>query len=281
MTNRFYLVTGFLLFLVLVPGINGQKLKAEEIVAKHLESIGSAETRSSLKTFIASGEVRVEFISQKNQPATGRIVIFSEGKKMFWGMSLNAADYPQEKVIFDGKNTGVALVRAGQRSVLGNFIQSNNSIVSQGILGGALSSSWALLSTGDRQYKVSSAGSKTIDGREAYAVNITPKGGSDLDITLFFDRETFRHIRTEYKRTSSAGIGRTIDDSARQSETRLKLTEDFSDFKDYKGLMVPNKYKLFYTISGANGTTEISWTANLTEFAINQALDAATFDMGK
>jgi len=281
MTNRFNFGLVFALFLVMVPFINGQKLKAEEIVAKHLESLASAEIRASLKSFIAVGEVRVEYITQKNQPATGRMVIASEGNKLFWGMSLNAADYAQEKVIFNGKNTGVAAVRAGQRSILGNFIQSNNSIVSQGILGGALTTSWALLAPDDRRPKISLAGSKKVDGKDTYALTISPKGGGDLDITLFFDQETFRHVRTEYKRTSSAGIGRTIDESARQSETRLKVTEDFSDFKDYKGMMVPNKYKLLYTISGANGTTEISWTAGLTEFAVNQALDAATFDLGK
>lgn len=195
-------------------------------------------------------------------------------------MSLNDTKYPHEKIIFDGNKTAVALVYTGNRSVLGNFIQSNSSIVSQGILGGTLSNAWALLSADQRKAKISSAGSKKIDGREAYALNFNPKGGSDLEITLFFDQETFRHIRTEYKRTASAAIGRTIDDSARQLESRLKVTEDFSDFKEYHGIMVPHKYRIFYSVVGS-GTTEVSWNSELSEFAINQALDAGTFDAGK
>ena len=109
-------------------------------------------------------------------------------------------------------------------------------------------------------------------------MNYSPKGGGDIDITLYFDKDTFRHTRTEYKRTSSASIGRTIDESARQSETRMKVVEDFSDFKEFNGLTLPQTYKLLYTITGANGTTEVEWAYHLTEFAFNQPMDEKTFD---
>ena len=281
MKNRLTLPFGFLSLLVIAQMVNGQKMNADEVITRHLASIAPAEKLSLIKSFIAVGEVRVDYITQKNQSAAGRIVIASEGNKMFIGMRLDATDYPQEKIIFDGNKAAVAMVRAGTRSVLGNFIQSNSSILSQGALSGALTTSWALLAADGQRAKISSAGSKKIDGKEVYALTFSPKGGGDLDITMFFDQQTFRHVRTEYRRTSSAGIGRTIDESARQSETRLKITEDFSDFKDFQGMTLPNKYRIHYTITGANGTTEIAWICNLTEFAINQPLDAGTFETGK
>jgi len=282
MKNRFTLPAIFLSFLIAAPFVNGQeKLKAEEVIQKHLLSIAPADKLSSIKSLIAVGEVRVEYLTQKNQPATGRIVVASEGNKMFFGMQLNATDYPQEKVIFDGSKVDVSLVRAGTRSVLGNFIQSNGPIVSQGVISGTLSTSWAPLAAAARGFKVSSAGTKKIDGKEVYAINFSPKGSTDLDITMFFDQLTFQHVRTEYKRTASASMGRTIDESARQQETRIKVTEDFSDYKNYEGVNVPTKYKIHYSISGQNGTTEISWTANFSEFAINQKLDPGTFAVSK
>jgi len=282
MKNCFTLPAILLFLLTSAPFVNGQeKLKPEEVIQKHLLSIAPAEKRSSVKSLIAVGEVRVEYLTQKNQPASGRIVIASEGNKMFFGMQLNANDYPQEKIIFDGSKTDVALVRAGNRSVLGNFIQSNSSIVSQGIISGTLKTSWALLSALEKGNKISSGGSKKIDGKDVYAINFSPKGSSDLDITMYFDHQTFQHVRTEYKRTASASMGRTIDESARQHETRLKFTEDYSDYKEFEGVMVPTKYKLLYSISGQNGTTEIAWTANFSEFAINQKLDPGTFAVSK
>ena len=281
MKNFLFLFIVSLSFLVSAPVLNGQaKLKAEEIILKHLASIAPAEILASVKSFVAVGEVKVEYITQKNQPATGRIVIASEGNKMFLGMQLNASDYPQEKFVFDGKKLDIGLVRAGSRSALGNFIQSNGAIVTQGLLAGPLSTSWALLSPVDRGYKVSTAGNKKIDGKEAYGINFSPKGSIDVDITMYFDQQTFQHLRTEYKRTSSASMGRTIDESARQSETRIKVTEDFSDFKTFEGFTVPHKYKITYSITGAS-TNEILYTSNFSEFAVNPALDPASFEIGK
>ena len=281
MKNKIIRPVVFLLFLASTPFVNGQKMRAEEVIDKHLASIGPADKLSLIKSFVAVGEVRVEHITQKNQPTFGRIVIASEGNKIFFGMNLNANDYPQEKIVFDGSKTAVAFVRPGVRSVLGNFIQSNDALLSQGLLSGALTTSWGLLATNTRRPRISSAGVRKIDGKEVYALTFSPKGGGDLDITMFFDQQTFHHIRTEYKRISSAGIGRTIDESARQSETRLKVTEEFSDFKEVQGIMIPHEYKLHYTIAGANGTTEIAWKSRFTEFAINQRLDPGTFDAGK
>ena len=99
---------------------------------------------------------------------------------------------------------------------------------------------------------------------------------------MYFDAQTFQHVRTEYKRTASAAMGRTIDESARHQETRMKVTEDYSDFKEVQGgLTLPTKYIIHYSVSGENGTTEISWTANLSEFAPNQRLDPGTFAIDK
>lgn len=258
----------------------GQKLSAQEIVSKHLDSIGAAEKRSALKTLVASGDVRVEFITQKNQPAIGRIVLASEGNKLFVGMNLNANDYPHERIIFDGDKSSVSFVRSGTRSLLGNFIQSNSVLLSQGLFSGTLGSSWAFLNSAESKAKISTAGTKRIDGRETYTLTYSPKGGSDLQITMSFDAETFRHVRTEYRRIASASMGRTLDESARQSETRMKITEDFSEFREFKDLMLPSKYKISYSVTGQNGTTQIEWNCEILEFAVNEKLDPGTFATG-
>ena len=280
MRNRLFLPIIVLFSICAVSAsATGQKLRVDEIIAKHLDSIASLEKRQALRSLIAVGDVRVDYLTQKGHPATGRIVVASDGKKIFVGMNLNANDYPQEKLVFDGNKAGVAMVRSGTRSVLGNFVQSNTSLLSQGLLGGSLSTSWVLLNAGDAKAKITTAGTKDIDGRKTYALSYAPKGGSDLEITMYFDQETFRHVRTEYKRTSSASIGKTIDESARQSETRLVVTEDFSDFKETDGITLPGKYKITYSALGAN-TTEVTWTSNISEFAVNQKIDPGSFQIG-
>lgn len=265
------------LLLLSLPAF-AQKLKPEEVIAKHLESIGTAEARAAAKSRMIVGDVLVKFISQKNQTAQGRLVMASEGARSLIGMNLNAADYQQEKFTFDGKKAKTAFAYLTQRSPLGSYVDSNNVMLEQGLLGGALSTAWTPLNMGEGKGKLGGGGIKKIDGKEVYAVGYSPKGGGDVDITLYFEKDTFRHVRTEYKRVSSAGIGTSPDQSSGFSETRYKMVEDFADFKDEKGLMMPHTYKILYSITGQRGTTEIEWTFTLTSFTPNPKLDANTFD---
>lgn len=258
--------------------VTAQKLKAEEIVAKHLESIGSAEKRAATTSMIAVGDATVVFVTQKNQTALGRIVVASSGPKMFLGMNLNAVDYPQEKFSFDGKDVHVAYVRTTERSTLGNFLLSNKSLLEDSLMGGTLFTSWSLANLTGKKAKVSGGGTKKIDGKEVYVVDYSPKGGSDVNITMYFDKETFRHVRCEYKRISSAGIGLRPEQSSGYDETRIKLTEDYGDYKDEGGLMLPHSYSITYSISGQKGTNEVQWKFILTEFAFNQKFDDMTFN---
>lgn len=255
----------------------GQKLKAEEILAKHLDSLGSAEARASVKSRMVVGDAAVTFLSQKNQTAQGRIVLASAGEKLFLGMNLNAIDYPSEKFSFDGKKSRVGFVRSNERSVLGSFVLSNDQLLEESLLGGTLSTSWALLNMSAKKAKISSDGTKKIDGKEVYVLGYQPRS-SNIDIKLYFDKDTFRHIRTEYRYIHSAGIGTTPDQSSRLNETRIKVTEDFSDFKDEKGLTLPHQYRILYSVTGQKGTTEIEWIFNLKEFAYNQNFDDKTFN---
>jgi hypothetical protein len=265
--------------MVAATGTLAQKLKPEELIAKHLDSIGTAEARAAVKSQMTVGEAVVTFISQKNQPAQGRVVMASAGNKNFFGLSLNASDYPGERFSFDGSKSKVAVVFNGKRSYFGDFVDANELVLRDSLLGGTLASSWALNDVAGKKVKISVGGTKKIDGKEYYVVGYSPKGGSDIDITLYFEKDTFRHARTEYKRTASAGIGVRPEQSSGYDETRLRVTEIFSDFRAEKGLTLPHSYKLTYSELGQRGTREVEWAYTLTTYAFNQPIDEKTFDV--
>lgn len=267
------------LILFVASAAIAQKMKPDEIVAKHLESIGTAEVRGSIKSQITVGDAAVTFVSQKNPAAVGRVVMASSGNKNFLGLQLNAADYPGDMFSFDGSKAKVAKASNGQRSYLTTFVEENQSVLKESLLGGVLASSWVINDLATKKGKLSDGGLKKIEGKEYYAVDYSPKGGGDVDITLYFEKDTFRHARTEYKRTSSAGIGKTPEQSSGFDETRLKVTEVFSDFRDEKGLMLPHTYKFMYSEIGQRGTREVEWAYTLNEFAFNQPMDDKTFDV--
>lgn len=273
-------LTILFVFLFFSASVYAQKLRAEDVLAKHLDSIGTATARAAVKSQIAVGTAKVKSITKITPPVLGRIVIASAGEKNFWGMNLDSIDYPSERFSYDGKKAKTALIKDGLRSTLGNFVQSNDLLLEEGLLGGTLSNAWAMLDVTNRKAKLSLEGTKKINGKESYVLSYSPKGGGDITVNLYFDKENFRHVRSEYKRIASAGIGRTPEASSRFSENRISLTEDFGDFKPEGDLTLPHSYRVLYSTTGtSSGTTGIEWDFILTEFAVNQNLAASTFDI--
>src|SRR5713226_1984030 len=101
---------------------SAQKLKPEEVVSRHLESIGSAKERAAVKTRIISGTSQVVFHTTPIGQAIGRAVLASEDVKSLLGMSFPSPVYPRELLGFNGSTFMAAYVLPGSRSALGSFL---------------------------------------------------------------------------------------------------------------------------------------------------------------
>lgn len=256
--------------------------KPEEIVAKHLDSIGTQEKRAAVKNQMAVGTAQFSVLKSaaftRGKRAIGAAVILSEGSKMFLGAKYEAPEYPFDEILFDAKSVNVPFTPSGNRPLLGELILKHRYLVSEGLLGGAISTGWSLFDLTARQAKIKGGGKKKIDGRQTYAINYIIKGSSAFSVKLFFDAETFQHVRTEYQQVFSAPMGATMRDSAQQKQTVQKMTEEFSNFKEANGLTLPHTYRLNYLDDG-NTTSEFEWNFEFREYLHNQKIDAASFEM--
>lgn len=257
----------------------GQKLKAEEIIAKHLEAVGAAETRESITTRVISGTSVAAFRSPGTGVVGGLAVLASEGEKNVLAMTFDITEYPREQIGFDGNAVTASYVRPGVRTTFGDFFMTHDMILKHGLLGGVLSAAWPLYGSAQKNARLEMAGTTRIDNRETYRIRYSPRRGSELRVTIYLDRETFHHVRTDYERVIPAGMGSTPDASARQRETRYKMTEDFSDFKRVSGLMLPHNYKISLRLETGGGSYIADWTLYLTDFAFNQRLDPHSFNV--
>ncbi len=257
-------------------GVSGQKMKPEEIIAKHLETIGTAEKRKNLKNQVATGLVSYTVL-RKGTGGNGKIVFASEADKILFGMTFAIPSYPAETIIFDGKKSKVAFAISNARSELGDFIYRYSAITKEGLLGGTLSSAWTLADLSNRKAKVGFEGTKKINDREAFELSYSPKGGSDLQIRIFIDNQTYEHLRTEYRRVISSVQGSTPDSSAQQREQKQTLIEDFSNYKKESDMNLPHSYRVYLLLEGAAGTREYEYKAEFSEFFFNQPLDPGSF----
>lgn len=231
-----------------------QKLKPEEVVAKHLESIGPAEARGKATSRVTTGPVK--FIIRLGGAANvdGQAMMAASGPKLRFGMKFPLVDYPGEDIAFDGNKTATGLLPNGRRSNLSLFLNSQNAPLKEGLIGGTLSTAWPLLRLDQTQPKLDYRGLKKVDGRELHELSYRPRrGSSDLKISLFFEPESFRHVRTRYSFEIGASVG-TREDPNQNAESYYTLTEDFDDFRAIDGLTLPHKYRLQLNVQGASAT---------------------------
>ena len=271
-------------YLTLVPGAAAQspkadKIKPEEVVARHLESIGTARARAAVTTRIIAGTSQVIIRTPPPGQAVGKAVLASEGVKSLFGMSFPSPVYPREQLGFNGNSFMAAFSTPGVRSGLGNFLMMHEIIFRHGLMGGTLTSAWPLVDLESHHAQLEYAGTKKLNDELLYELKYLPRGNSDLKVTLFFERETFRHVRTEYERTVSAPMGKVEYTNIQEREARYKMVEEFSLFKLEGELTLPHIYKIKVSIDTVNGTYVAEWTIKLTQFEFNQKIDQTAFNV--
>jgi hypothetical protein len=182
------------------------KPSVDEVVAKYLGAMGTADARSAAKSRAAQGTVAFSELVTGNAHLDGKALFRSEGAKLKCVFQFASPQYPGEQFVFDGKNVGVAQIDQQARSMLGGFLVGEPEILSEGLWGGELSTAWPLLDTKASGAKLKYEGLKKIDGRELQEVSYVPKkrtNSGELSVRLYFEPDTFRHVFTVHKLSAS------------------------------------------------------------------------------
>jgi hypothetical protein len=270
----------YLLVTLCVPVI-GADLKPNDVVAKHLDSLGSKDARDAIKSRVVEAKIVYKVIVGGAGQIEGKAFLASEGQKVNLLFKIEAYDYRGEQFIFDGSKVGVARTDSDKnRSDFGEFIRSQNAVVMEGLLGGVMTTNWPLLNVEERKAKLEYKGLKNVDGRQLHMIRYRPKKGTDLDISLYFDPETFHHVMTIYKLTIQPGLAASDRGSSQLQESRYKIEERFSDFKTADGLSLPSSYDLRFTEELQSGFSKsLEWIITPERVLNNIEIDPADFQI--
>ncbi len=277
--------TPVLLVLLLGPGIarlpgKDPKLTPEELVSKHLESLGKPEAIQKVRSRIINGAASASIQVGGAGLVSGKASILSTGPQTRIGMAFPVRDYPGEQFAFDGNRVTAGTIQPGVRSALTAFVYQNDALLKEGIIGGVLTTGWPLLSLPVRQPRLSYGGLQKVEGKSYQTLRYKPhKGAMDVEVVLYFEPETFRHVRTESKLIIGAQMVSNINESARQQERRFKLVEEYSDFKEEDGLMLPHTYRLQFTGDTQDRTLLSTWVLTLEQFIHNQEIQPSYFNL--
>lgn len=281
-----------LVFVTVGVAAHSQNLKPEEIVTHHLDSIGPAEARAAIKSRVVQGTLKFHVLVGGGGDVSGTWGRVSEQRRSNFVMRFaTGGDWHGEQFIFDGDRTSFASATASHtRSVFAQFVSSQDFIIKEGLLGGELSTGWALQNLDQTHAKLQSLGRKKIDGRELIGIQYISKASTDLQIKLYFEPDTYRHVMTVYSLDIAPNMGREITESAYQHDNRYTIEERFSDFKPIDGLTLPTHYRLQYTQEVQNQATQqadksqllgstrlYDWDMAVENLRHNVSLDAANF----
>ncbi|MEO8649901.1 MAG: hypothetical protein ABI539_12110 [Acidobacteriota bacterium] len=256
--------------------ISAQDLRVEDIISRHLNSIGPPEKLAEIKTRLVLGTSQFES-KLPSKETTGKALIASENNNLMFITSFNSKEYPFEKIgYFDGK-TELPWVTSGTRSPLGTFIADHERMLSEGLFTGSISCTWPLLNLEKQKAKITANGTQKVNGKKAYVLGYFPKGGgSEFSIQLFFDSETFRHIRTEYRHVIAPQQD-SFGTLGRQTGVKITLIESFGDFKTVDGITLPYSYKADYETNSNSGVYQYIWNIAVQQYNINQKLAPGFF----
>ena len=234
-----------------------EKITAEELLAKHVASIGTPEALAAARTRVIVGEGGVRALKGYSGSLVGPVQLASDSERMLFVMLFNSNEYPYEKAAFDGKNASVATPN-GTRTALSEFLKTKDSILEEGLFTGALSARWPLLNANPKKSRVEYSGTTKFGDRVFHKLKYSPRGAS-LRVSLFFETDTFRHVMTEYQYTVDVSIGVSSTD-IQSMKDYYTLTEQFSDFKKVGDLTLPFNYTIALDVqknSSSNLSTRV------------------------
>lgn len=272
-------------------------LSLADLISKHLNSIGTPEQRAAAKTRVATGTSHYKIVNGGTGEMDGSATLVGEGRNLRFVMKYKAGEYRGEDLLTDGDR--VQVFGNPKRSLIGQFLYDQNPLISEGLLGGTLGTAWPLLDPKSRSAKLSYEGLKNIAGTELHEVKYVPKKKGDLDIRLYFEKETFRHVLTVATVTINpqllgytngngtdfmgrgeiSATGSSAETStARQQEIRYRLEQRFGGFQQVEGLTLPRTTSIRFSAEGYRSAL-VTYDATFDQIDENITLDPRNFQI--
>lgn len=244
-----------------------KKLTGDEIINKHLEAVGGREAIARLKTRVALGTVKKE-----NEPE-GRMAIMSEAPNRV-SVVYDFRDYTL-RMVYDGQ--GAALRPTPPRQ-FGQLTDKYYEMMGSGLMFNGIALYNLLAAGAPGALRPEAKGTKKVEGRPAYVVQVKPQKGSPM--RLYFDAENFMWVRTDYGKASvSKEMGQFTNDV--ENRAANELTVDFyietSDFRDVDGVKLPFQFEQVMSTPFLRQSSAGTILCKISQYQHNIQIDPAMF----
>jgi hypothetical protein len=249
----------------IVPAITAaQKMTPEELVKLHIQGLTAGVVAPPGQARELKGAVSAMTPARAAGLLPGTFTLSSGATGWRLIMRFDTDRYEGEAFTLEGGKVDIANAdpRNGSRSAIGNFLARNLVIVSEGLLGGTLNTRWPLLDVGGRRPRMNYDGLKTLGNRELHRLRYRAKDNQgSLDVELYFDPATYRHVASVYSSSQAQALGGTIESSSQQSDQYYRIEERFGRFEQVGTLTLPKSWSIRFERSG---NTANEWKYDMT-----------------
>lgn len=238
----------------------------EELAERHLRAMGRDAARAAVKSRSGAGSFQFSLADAQGErrPPPGKATMAAEGARLALLLKFGHPDYDHESFSFDGKDVRISTIQpGGSRSPLGEILFGSDFLLRQGVAGSVLRPGWIFTQWEEHKSALEFLGRRPSGLRTFDAVKYKPPVESDLEVTLFFDAETYRHAQSRYE--------------VKRGEQTFTVEEVFEAFREFGGVTLPTRWLLRFTFSA--GTQKVTWTwdATFTELRHNTPVDEKLF----
>ena len=236
--------------------IRAAGLKPEELVARHLDSLGTPAARAAVKSREwCKAQHGSRSLSAEGAGWKAKERWFQRNAK-FWTSCCSSIPTTRARQIHLGWQQILYRSHKGGPPAhqLRRIREESKRHAAGRVAGGRLVNWLTLLNLDNPDPKLSYGGIKKVDGRQLMVLHYESKKGNDMNIRLYFDPETYQHVMTVYELTASAGLGALSNrpgaeptQSSRQRDIRYTLEERFSNFITTDGITLPAHYNIHFT----------------------------------
>lgn len=289
-----FIVCLSLTLLLSASEISARKLKKEELIKLHLESLGDNPLRESR---IAQGRGSLDIRVGGTGQLAGPALWVSEGTKVRSSFRFGHVQYGEELLVYDGDKLDVGHISPGMRSQLGQSLWAHfGDLVSEGLYGGVLSTEWSLLRVDERRPKIKYKGLKKFEDKKLHLLEYIPREDVDYKIALYFEPETYHHVLSSYRLTIPSGRIRPIESFGRgsgaiaprspgdglredfaEATDRVTVIERFKDFKQVDGLNLPHIYRVTINFDQFRGSFVGHWQMEFDQITHDRKIDPNVF----
>ncbi len=254
----------FVLAALAITGAAQKKMTPEELVKLHLQALtaGVPVPRDQARDVKGAVAAVTPARAAGLLPGTFRLTSGPTGARL--NLQFGTDLYEGETFSLEGDKVDVANAqpRTGSRSAVGNFVARHRVIVSEGLIGGVLNARWPLHDVAVRKPKLWYDGLRTLSGRELHKLRYRAKDNQgSLEVELYFDPASYRHVATVYATSQSQQLGATPETSSQQSDMYFRIEERFGRFEQAGDVMLPRSWSLRYERAG---NTANEWKYDMT-----------------